>query len=156
MRSRDSQSRSTRGAWRRLRDRLGLGAARDLGAAGERLAAKELHKKGYRVLARNLRMVGGELDLVTLAPDRATIVFVEVKTRRVGDGRQAPPPEASITTKKRAKLMSLAHRLSHAQGWGGRPLRIDVVAIDWPLRGEPEVRHYENAVTPGAARSARR
>ncbi len=135
---------------RGLMNRRGIDARMDLGGAGERLAAGRLRKKGYRVLARNLRIAGGELDLVTLAPDRTTIVFVEVKTRRVVDGRASPPPEASITAKKRANLLALAQRVSSRHGWSDRPLRIDVVAIDWPARGKPAVRHYENAVTPGA------
>lgn len=161
MGTRASQPRSIRdaacGVVRGALVRLGLLLpTRDLGVAGERLAARRLRKKGYRVLARNVRATGGELDLVTLAPDRNTLVFVEVKTRRIVDRRPSPPPEASITAKKRATLIALARRVSRAQGWDGRPVRIDVVAIDWPEHGEPDVRHYENAVTPGAARSFHR
>lgn len=56
-------------------------AARHLitGLAGEDLAAAFLQEKGLRVVERNVRCVGGELDLV--CEDRGSLVFVEVKTR---------------------------------------------------------------------------
>ena len=52
----------------------------NLGAAGEKAAAKYLRRRGYRIVARNYRCRGGEIDLIALDAD--TIVFVEVKTRR--------------------------------------------------------------------------
>ena len=56
-----------------------------LGQRGEAAAARYLRRRGYKVLARGDRLGPGELDLVML--DRRTIVFVEVKTRRVGRRR---------------------------------------------------------------------
>ena len=53
-----------------------------LGRLGEDLALEHLERLGFRVLERNYRTRYGELDLVV--SDSATIVFVEVKTRRVG------------------------------------------------------------------------
>ncbi len=51
-----------------------------LGARGEKLAARHLRRRGYKVLYRNFRgRHGGEIDLV--CRDRDTLVFVEVKTR---------------------------------------------------------------------------
>ena len=38
----------------------------ELGALGERLAAKYLEKKGYRILERNFRCRMGEIDLIAL------------------------------------------------------------------------------------------
>jgi putative endonuclease len=54
------------------------------GRRGEALAAEHLERLGYRVLARNHRTRFGELDLVVADPADRTIVFVEVKTRRLG------------------------------------------------------------------------
>ncbi len=51
-----------------------------LGRTGERLAERHLRRSGYRLLARNFRAAGAEIDLVAAEGD--TIVFVEVKTRR--------------------------------------------------------------------------
>jgi len=121
--------------------------ARDpLGPAGERAAMRHLRSKGYRQLGANVRTHAGEIDLIALAPDRRTIVFVEVKARRVSDGRSSPPPEASVHAAKRRKLRLLVGQIARAKGWTDRPLRIDVVAVEAPPRGRPLVRHYENAV----------
>jgi len=50
-----------------------------LGRAAEERAAAHLTALGFRILKRNLRGPGGEIDIV--ARDRDTIVFVEVKAR---------------------------------------------------------------------------
>lgn len=137
--------------------RLGLApaaSARDpLGPAGERIAARLLRRTGYRVLKRNVRVQGGEADLVCLAPDRRTIVIVEVKARRRGASgarlSETVPPEASVHAHKRANLARIARVLARINGWGDRPLRIDVVAVEWPVSGRPVARHLINAVPLG-------
>ena len=47
-----------------------------LGRMGEGVAAKILKGAGYRIIERNYRCRGGEIDLVAL--DGKTVVFVEV------------------------------------------------------------------------------
>lgn len=124
-------------------------AERRLGRAGERAAAKLLRRAGYRVLGRNVRVRIGEADLVCEAPDRRTIVIVEVKTRRTAAAGAAPqlPPEANVHRRKRAKLVSVTRYLAKANGWTDRPVRIDVVGVEWPPRGKPVLRHHIGAVT---------
>lgn len=118
-----------------------------LGPAGERAAMRHLRAKGYRKLGANVRTGAGEIDLIVLAPDKRTIVFVEVKAKRVADGSSAAVrPEASVHARKRAKLRLLAQQVARARGWQDRPLRIDVVAVEQPSRGRPVIRHHENAV----------
>lgn len=122
-----------------------------LGRRGERAAARRLRRAGYRVLGRNVRIAGGEADIVCLAPDRSTIVVVEVKTRlRRGRGglSDTVPAEAAVNADKRRRLGAIARGLARANGWSDRPARIDVVAIDWPWTdgeglGRPRLRHYE-------------
>ncbi len=118
----------------------------ELGRLGERLAGVHLKRDGYRVIARNVRSSLGELDLVAMAPDRNTVVFVEVKTRAIKPQVSSPPPEAAVNARKRRKLLVLSQQYAHRQGWERRPLRIDVIAIDWPATGKPALRHYTNAV----------
>ena len=119
-----------------------------LGRAGERLAARWLKKRRYRVLQRNCHVGVGEADLVCLAPDRRTIVTVEVKTRRVrtGGGGDGFAPEVAVGRAKERKLRQVAGVVARRHGWTDRPLRIDVVAIEWPPRGRPRVRHHPDAV----------
>ncbi len=109
-----------------------------LGDAGERLAARELKRKGLRIITRGYRTFHGEIDLIARDGDR--LVFVEVKTRRQGQPAEAVTPEKQ----KHLTLTSLEflkrHHLLDA------PARFDVVAIVWPEgKGSPTVEHFENA-----------
>ncbi len=53
---------------------------KEVGIAGEELAANYLMKAGYRILHRNWRLKGGcEIDIVAFKDN--TLHFVEVKTR---------------------------------------------------------------------------
>ena len=65
----------------------------DLGRRGETLAARHLTSLGMRVLARNWRCPGGELDLVLR--QGSTLIACEVKTRSgtgFGDPSMPSPP----------------------------------------------------------------
>ena len=76
----------------------------EIGALGERIAAKFLQGLGWKVLYRNFRAPkGGEVDLVMRGGDgRNLLVFVEVKTRTRRDfGR----PMRAINAEKRALIV---------------------------------------------------
>ena len=77
--------------------------AKRLGDAGETAAVDYLASLGFRILTRNLRGPGGEIDIV--ARDGETIVFVEVKARtsyRYGSALGA------VDARKRARIRSVA------------------------------------------------
>lgn len=115
-----------------------------VGDRAERIAAKMLRGKGYRLLARNVRTSGGEADLVMLATDRRTVVLVEVKGRI----NSAVGAAVAINAQKRSRLVRTLDALRREHGWADRPCRIDVVTVEWQFAGKPPViRHYENAVT---------
>jgi putative endonuclease len=101
------------------------GDARAVGAAGEALAAQRLERAGLRVLARNYRCRGGEVDIV--ADDQGEIVFVEVRTRRFGG---LVGPEESLTRGKQQRLLRAAEHYLQAAAAADRPWRIDLVAIE--------------------------
>jgi putative endonuclease len=112
---------------------------RTLGACGEILAARWLHRRGYSVLARNVRTRHGEIDLI--ARDGRTLVFVEVKTRRVG-GRYAiradQDPLLGLGPQQRRRLRRLAAAwLSDRSGPRPRTdaVRFDVIAVVVDTRG---------------------
>jgi len=73
------------------------------GAAAEAQAAEFLAKQGLRLIERNFRVRGGEIDLI--CRDGATVVFVEVRLRRRADFGGAA---ASITSVKRSRLIMAA------------------------------------------------
>jgi putative endonuclease len=77
---------------------------RSLGAAGERLAAEHLLRRGLTILERNFRTRWGELDIV--ATDGQRIVFCEVKTRRLS--RPGRDPLESVHQRKRTQVRRMA------------------------------------------------
>lgn len=93
------------------------------GSEAEAQAADYLARHGLKILARNYRCRGGEIDLV--CRDGATLVFVEVRLRtHRGYGGAA----ASITPMKQRRIVLAAnHYLA------GKPLpvcRFDAVLLD--------------------------
>ncbi len=93
------------------------------GDAAEALAADYLVRHGLRVLARNWRVRGGEIDLI--CRDGEMLVFVEVRLRGSQDFGGAA---ASITRAKQRRL-SLAAR-HYLAGNPEQPCRFDVVLLD--------------------------
>ena len=133
----------------RFRDKVrSATAAQRAGAWGEQLAAEALKEKGYQILGRNVRFGSRcELDLVARAPAPATLVFVEVKTRRTEDfGR----PVSAVDRGKRRALGRAALRYLHRIKAKPAHIRFDVVeVVGSPGDGNPVVRHIENAFTLG-------
>jgi putative endonuclease len=115
---------------------------RETGILGENLACEFLANNGYRIIEKNFRCPGGEVDIV--AQQEETLVFVEVRTRR---SRRFGGPEESITPVKMEKLRTVAayYWQSHRDlpdSW-----RIDVVAIQMDSHGRvSRIELIENAV----------
>lgn len=106
-----------------------------LGQAGEDAAARFLEERGCRILDRNWRHGGLELDLVV--EEAGVIVFVEVRTRRHAHrGR----PEETLGPRKRASLLRAAQAwLSCRDAWS-RPCRFDVLALVARPADHPDAR----------------
>jgi putative endonuclease len=100
-------------------------ASRDpgFGRRGERAARRALVRAGYRILARNLRTPGGEIDLLAL--DGETLVLVEVKST----ARAGFHPADRVDRAKRRRLCAAKAWLARRRGFGSRPFRFDVVAV---------------------------
>jgi len=116
----------------------------ELGPRGERAAAGHLKRRGYRVVARNLRTRHGELDLLALTPDRSALVIVEVKAGRAAS---PIPPEVHVTPVKRRKIVALAARVARSKRLAPRPIRFDVIAVAFDHRRVAWLRHHEGAFT---------
>lgn len=110
-----------------------------LGRRGEILAAKYLRGIGYRIIQRNFRCPMGEIDIV--ARDANTLVFVEVKTRT----EDHPAPEAQVNGFKRHQITKVAKLFLGRYGQAVPPARFDVVAVIWPPRRKPLIRHTKAA-----------
>jgi putative endonuclease len=94
------------------------------GRAGEERAARFLQDAGYRVVQRNLRLPGGEIDL--LCRDGETVVFVEVKART---SRAFGTAVSAVDARKRRTIRRLAADYVQIVA-PNAPVRFDVVAVD--------------------------
>ncbi|MGY4530971.1 putative endonuclease [Pseudomonas sp. TE3786] len=96
------------------------------GSEGEAEAFEHLRRHGLKLLSRNWRCKGGELDLVMLDGD--TVVFVEVRARRHTAWGGAVE---SVDGRKQQKLILAASSfLQQESRWAKHPCRFDVVAIN--------------------------
>jgi putative endonuclease len=109
-----------------------------LGREGERMAERYLRRRGMRIVARNFRASGAEIDLVAM--DRGTLVFVEVKRRA---GLEAGAPEEAVDERKREQIRRAAEFFVARNRAGEFPMRFDVVAITGPAPARIE--HFKDA-----------
>jgi putative endonuclease len=95
-----------------------------IGQAGEDAALSYLQERSLKLVERNFRCKGGELDLVM--QEKETLVFVEVRARASASHGGAA---ASITARKQARLVLAAHIFLQRYRQPP-PCRFDVIAID--------------------------
>ena len=110
------------------------------GQAGESAAEEYLRRKGYRIVARNLRSPLGELDLV--AEDGQVLVFVEVKARRTDAFGGAIH---AVDHRKQEKLIQLAAQYLARHHIKDRLCRFDVVLLQGSDATVPKIEHIQNA-----------
>ncbi len=117
---------------------------RALGADGEERAARHLRARGWRILGRNVRAGGVEIDLV--AARAATLAFVEVKTRR---SRRHGAPEEAVDARKQARLVRGAAAWLQGQRRRFAQVRFDVIVCEVDAGGSWRLRHLEGAYEAG-------
>jgi len=111
------------------------------GHAAETHALEYLQGQGLRLLARNWRCKGGELDLVMLDAD--TVVFVEVRYRLHAAFGGALD---SIDGHKQKRLVHAASLfLLKEPQWGNQPCRFDVVALQGSHHAGKPLQWLKNA-----------
>ena len=94
------------------------------GLIGEDAAAAYLVTLGMRILRRNLRGPGGEIDIVAL--DGSTIVFIEVKVRQT---RGFGSAIGAVDSRKRARIRAVADDFLQFYAPDARA-RFDVLTIE--------------------------
>jgi len=117
---------------------------RDLGRAGEQMAAEHLVRLGYEIIERNYRTRWGELDIVARAG--STLAFCEVKTRRAG-GRAGGPFDA-VGPGKQARVRKMAGRwlIDRRDRPYAAVIRFDAIGVTVDGAGRlVELRHLEGA-----------
>jgi putative endonuclease len=123
---------------------------RALGRYGEKLALDHLGARGFTVLARNYRTRRGEIDLIAF--DGRTLIFVEVKTHRLG--RSQPP--ASVSPLAYLSAGQLARYEPVAQAWlddsryaspAAQSMRFDAIGVLVDANGElVDLQHVEGGM----------
>ena len=96
------------------------------------------------MLARNVRVGRGELDLVAIDPGPpAALVVVEVRWR---SRRDFGLPEETVDHRKRRSIRQAAYALVEAGALPHLPLRFDLVAVEPGGPGrDPVTRHHRAA-----------
>lgn len=98
-----------------------------LGRLGEDLALEHFERLGLRLVERNYRTRYGELDLIVC--DDATLVFVEVKARRVGANAGTALESVSPRKQRQVRGMAAAWLVESTDRPRSRDIRFDVVAV---------------------------
>ncbi|MDO5097964.1 MAG: YraN family protein [Corynebacterium sp.] len=109
---------------------------RDIGETGENIAAQFLLSRNYTILARNVRYVAGELDLIAQSPTGA-IVFVEVKARTSSNYGNAE----AVSPSKLRKMRRSAALWLRDKPW--TDVRFDVIAITLNRTTTHEIDWYQ-------------
>lgn len=112
------------------------------GALGEEVATNFLIARGYRILERNFRCKGGEVDIITRDPGDKSLVFIEVKARR---GLSYGVPQLAVTPFKQRQISKAALTWLSKNRLHDQNARFDVIAILLDGGGPHRVEHIKNA-----------
>jgi len=113
-----------------------------VGRLGEEIAAAFLTARGYRILERNFRCKGGEVDIIVRDPADSSLVFVEVKARR---GLSYGVPQLAVTPFKQRQISKAALTWLSKNRLHDTNARFDVIAILLDEGGRHKVEHIPNA-----------
>jgi len=94
---------------------------RGIGLAAEELAARFLESRGHLVLARNLRVGRGEIDILAEIGGERTVV--EVRSRWAASDARSPDPLDSFDAAKARQ----ARKLAASQP--ARARRVDLITV---------------------------
>lgn len=93
----------------------------DIGRAAEELAARFLERRGHLVLARNLRVGRGEIDI--LAEIDGERAVVEVRSRWAASDARSPDPLDAFDAAKARQVRKLAASRP------ARARRVDLITV---------------------------
>ena len=97
-----------------------------MGQQAEALACSFLEQQGLTLITKNYRCPLGEIDIIML--DGATVVFIEVRLRRLGRFGRA---EDSVTQQKQQKIIRTAqHFRKNYPNYSSQACRFDIVVYN--------------------------
>ncbi len=108
-------------------------------ALGERLAAKFLKDKDYKIIERNFRKGYGEIDIIAIKDK--VLVFIEVKTRTTN---LYGSPLEQISYFKLKTLIKTAQYYRALNPRLPESLRIDAISVILDENSAKSIEHIEN------------
>jgi putative endonuclease len=126
------------------------------GITAERVACRHLRELGWVIVATNVVVGHGELDVVAFDPDEPGILVI-VEVRGVRTARFGTPEE-SVDARKLTRIHVAALELLRS-GWHRtmgltrpRTVRFDVIAVDLDpalmrMTGGPDIRHIRGVTS---------
>ena len=113
-----------------------------VGSLGEEIASSHLTACGYRILERNFRCRGGEVDIIARDQVDNSLVFIEVKTRR---GLTYGVPQLAVTPFKQRQISKAALTWLSKNRLHDTNARFDVIAILLHTDAAHSIEHIKNA-----------
>lgn len=110
---------------------------KEIGDYGEGKAKRYLEREGYQIIASNYRTKSGEIDIIAM--QRATLVFVEVKTRKDDSFYTA---REAVTKSKQKKIFSTAKEFIAESNLSYKEIRFDVIEC---YTKTDKIEHYVDA-----------
>jgi putative endonuclease len=112
------------------------------GELGEQVATNFLIARGYRIVERNFRCKGGEVDIIAREAGDKSLVFIEVKARR---SLAYGVPQLAVTPFKQRQISKAALTWLTKNHQLDSNARFDVIAILLHSDGNHAVEHIKNA-----------
>lgn len=116
-----------------------MSSKREIGNVGEEAAALYLTEQGYKIIARNFTIRGGEIDIIAAKGD--VIAFVEVKSRDAGG---ISTGVEAVTAKKRRFIIKTAEAFMSKSNIDLQP-RFDVADVKMASGQVTDITYIENA-----------
>ena len=121
-------------------------AKRQLGDYGERAARRYLRRHGYRIVKKNFVADSHEIDII--AEDKETLIFVEVKTRTLGNESPNEPRPASAVNAEKQRGIIKAARFYTAYNPTNKKKRFDIIEVYANSKNNryslAEIKHLKN------------
>ena len=110
-----------------------------LGDDGEQLALSYLEKNGLKLITRNYRQRGGEIDLIM--QDTKVLIFIEVRRRQ---SEQFGSALESVTYQKQQRLIQTAQIYLQQNNRRYPSYRFDVIGIS-PINNDFKINWVKDA-----------
>lgn len=127
--------------------------SKKIGQYGEKIAKRFLENKGYKILAQNYCIQGGEIDFITVKllsseqNSQPTIIFFEIKTRqsnKFGQSDEVISPYQKTTLIRTAKYFLMKNS---SATFSYKNLQFDLLVINLKQKAGRKIaciKHYQN------------